>query len=355
VRFGISHVLDAIERQVGTDPAADSAVLDLGEVIRMVDLDGGRPAQLIRLGLVIDAVAKHLGDSSASVFVIADRVLLSDTDLTANEKIVIRRWSDDGLIEVIGTGGPPAAVRAREVAALTGLPLVSRQSSGYPGLTYAPSPQSGGAQLNVRTPGPGPAFPAAVLGRMWRCPEPDCPSFGGAHDGQPPAHLGGGKPRCPRHGAPLADLGGRPREVACAIRVKGIVWHRFTVSESAPVVIGRSPDGEGIGVGMALDERGLRWVSRAHIRLDLRGSSLSVTDTSTNGSTVVNRSGPGDRGQQTSLGRGESAPITEWSSVVLYEDLEIGYATRSPGAPSDGPAGSVMAEAPTQAIRLPGN
>ncbi len=352
MRFGISHVLDAIERQVGTDPAADSAVLDLGEVIRMVDLDGGRPAQLIRLGLVIDAVAKHLGDSSASVYAVADRALLSDTDLTANEKIVLRRWSDDGLIEVIGTGGPPAGVRAREVAALTGLPLLSRQSSGYPGLTYAPAASGGGAQLTLRTPGPGPAFPAGVLGRMWRCPEPDCPSFGGAHDGQPPAHLGGGNPRCPRHGAALQDMGGRPREVALSVRVRGIVWHRFTVSEAAPVVVGRSPDGDGVGVGMALDERGLRWVSRAHARFDLRGSSLTVTDTSTNGTTVIDRGGPGDRGQRATLGRGETAPVGEWTTVELYEDLEIGYATRSAGAPTDGPVGSVMTEAPTQAIRL---
>ncbi len=352
MRFGISHVLDAIERQVGTDPAAASAVLDLGEVIRMADLDGGRPAQLIRLGLVIDAVAKHLGDSSCSVYVIADRVLLSDTELTANEKIVIRRWSDDGLIEVIGTGGPPATTRAREVAALTGLPLVTRQASGYPGVTYSPAPQGGGAVLTLRAAGPGPTFPAAVLGRMWRCPESDCPSFGTAHDGQPPAHLGGGAPRCPRHGAPLQDMGPRPREVALSVRVKGIVWHRFSVSEAAPTVVGRSPDGDGVGVGMALDERGLRWVSRNHVRFELRGATLTVTDVSTNGTVVLTRSGPDDRGQPANLGRGDSAPVSEWSVVRLYEDLEIGFATRSAGPPADGPAGSVMAEAPTQAIRL---
>jgi hypothetical protein len=290
------------------------------------------------------------------VYVIADRALLSDTDLTANEKIVIRRWSDDGLIEVIGTGGPPAGVRAREVAALTGLPLITRQQSGYPGVAYAPSPQGGGVVLSLRSAGPGPVAPAPVLGRMWRCPEPDCPSFGGAHDGQPPAHVGGGKPRCPRHGAPLQDLGGKPREVALAVRVKGIVWHRFTVSESTPVVVGRSPDGEGgVGVGMALDERGLRWVSRNHIRLDLRGAVLTVTDTSTNGTIVQTRIAPGERGTPVALSRGENTQVSEWSSMVLYEDMEVGFANRSAGPPTEGPAGSVMAEAPTQAIRLAGS
>jgi hypothetical protein len=353
VRFGISHVLDAIERQVGTDPAACSAVIDLGEIVRLVDLDGGRPAQLIRIGLVIDAVAKHLGDSSAAVYAIADRAMLSDTDLTANEKIVLRRWSDDGLIEVIGNGGPPAGVRAREVAALTGLPLVTRHPSSYPGLTYTPLPQAGGAVLSIRVPGPGPQWPAPVLGRMWRCPEPDCASFGGGHDGQPPAHVAGGTPRCPRHGAPLQEMRGKPREVALAVRVKGIVWHRFTISEAAPVVVGRNPDGDGIGVGMALDERGLRWVSRNHLRLELRGTTLTATDTSTNGSKVLVREKPGERGKVVDLGRGESSPVGEWSSVQLYDDLEIGFATRSSGAPTDGPGGSVMAEAPTQAIRLP--
>ncbi len=353
MRFGISHVLDAIERQVGTDPAACSAVLDMGEVVRLVDLDGGRPAQLIRVGLVIDAVARHLGDSSAAVYAVADRALLSDTDLTANEKIVLRRWSDDGLIEVVGTGGPPSAVRAREVAALTGLPLVTRQPSSYPGLTYTPLPQTGGAVLSLRVAGPGPVWPAPVLGRMWRCPEPDCPSFGGAHDGQPPAHLAGGTPRCPRHGAPLQDVRGKAREVALAVRVKGIVWHRFTISEGAPVVVGRSPDGDGVGVGMALDERGLRWVSRNHVRLELRGATLSATDTSTNGTKVLLRTAPGDRPQLVTLARGESSPVTEWSTVELYEGMEIGYATRSDAAPANGPGGSVMAEAPTQAIRLP--
>ncbi|MBO0870540.1 MAG: FHA domain-containing protein, partial [Micromonosporaceae bacterium] len=180
VRLGISHVLDTIEKKLSTDPTGTGAVVDLGEVMRLADLDGGRPAYLLRLGLIVDAVGRHLCDDGISVYAVADRALLSDIDLTANEKIVIRRWSDDGQIEIVPNDGPPAAARAREVAALTGLPLISRQASGYPGLTYAPAASGNTINLVAKMLGPGPAAPAPVLGRRWRCPETYCASFGEA-------------------------------------------------------------------------------------------------------------------------------------------------------------------------------
>ena len=60
MRFEISKVLDAIEGRVCTDPSLARAVLDLAEVIRYQDIDGGRPASLLRLGMVIDALARRL-------------------------------------------------------------------------------------------------------------------------------------------------------------------------------------------------------------------------------------------------------------------------------------------------------
>ena len=369
MRFGVSHVLDAIERRISTDPLAAGGVADLGEVIRRADLDGGRPAHLLRLGLMVDAVGRHLSDGTVTVYAIADRSVLSDTDLTANERMVIRRWSDDGKVEVLRTGGPSAALRAREVAALTGLPLLSRNVSGYPGLSYAPAPTSSGAALIPQMIGPGPVAPAPVLGRQWRCPEPGCPSFGPPGNriadpfappqedsepaGPPPPQLMGGVPTCPRHGAPLADLGPRPRAVTLAARVDGVVWHRFPVSEAAPVPVGRAPDEvDGVGLGLALDERGLRWVSRSHVRLELRGHQLQVTDTSTNGTTVLRRGGPAEQPRRTQLGRGESAPLGEWDTVELYQGVELGRADRANGPVSGAQTGSVMADAPTQSIRL---
>jgi len=159
VRFGVSHVLDAIERRISTDPTAAGGVVDLAEVVRLADLDGGRPAHLLRLGLVIDALARHLSDGAVAMYAVADRALMSDTDLTANERMVIRRWSDDGKVEVVRAGGPAAASRIREVAALTGLPLLTRSPGSFPGLSYAPVPGPNGPQLAPQKPGPGPNAP----------------------------------------------------------------------------------------------------------------------------------------------------------------------------------------------------
>jgi hypothetical protein len=372
VRFGISHVLDAIERRISTDPTAAGGVVDLGEVVRRADLDGGRPAHLLRLGLVVDALSRHLSDSQVSVYAVADRSLMSDTDLTANERMVIRRWSDDGKVEVVRNGGPSAALRAREVAALTGLPLLSRHTSGYPGLAYSAVGSPNGISLIPQMIGPGPSAPAPVLGRQWRCPEPGCASFGppGVREPDPfapprdqvepvepglppPPQLMSGVPTCARHGTPLTDLGPRPRAVTLAARVDGVVWHRFLLAEGAPVPVGRAPeDPDGVTIGLALDERGLRWVSRSHVRFELRGHTVHVIDTSTNGTTVLLRPGPVEQPRRTPLGRGEGTTLTEWDTVELYEGIELGRADRSAGPVAGAQTGSVMADAPTQAIRL---
>jgi hypothetical protein len=353
VRFGISHVLDAIEKKLSTDPTEAGGVVDLGEVVRLTDLDGGRPAQLLRLGLLVDALNNHLADDTIALYAVADRALLSDVELTANEKIVIRRWSDDGLVEVLHTGGPSAAARAREVAALTGLPLIGRNTGGYPGLAYAPALSGNSVALIPQMIGPGPAAPAPVLGRQWRCPERECASFGPGWDGEaPPAQLRNGVPYCPRHGERLSDLGPKPRALAIAVRVNGATWHRFTLSEATPLVVGRAPEEpDSVIIGLALDERGLRWVSRAHVRLELRGHVLHARDISTNGTVLLQRNGPGEEPRRLPLSRGESAPVGEWDTLELYEDVELGRSIRSGGPQQGAPSSSVMAEAPTQAIR----
>ena len=62
MRFEVSKVLDAIEARLTTDPALARAVVDLSEVVRYADLDGGRPASMLRLGLVIDALGRHVAE-----------------------------------------------------------------------------------------------------------------------------------------------------------------------------------------------------------------------------------------------------------------------------------------------------
>src|SRR5690606_25517695 len=57
MRFEVSRVLDAIERRLSIDPVLAGAILDVEEVLRAAELDGGRPAYLPRVGTVIDALS----------------------------------------------------------------------------------------------------------------------------------------------------------------------------------------------------------------------------------------------------------------------------------------------------------
>ncbi len=353
VRFEVSRVLDAIERRLSTDPVIASGIVDLTEVVRLGDLDGGRPANLLRLGLLVDALGQRLGDSSASLYVVADRALISDTELTSNERMVIRRWSDDGLIEVLPTG-TPVVPRVREVSGLTGLPMITRVGGASP--AYAPVPVPGGVTLSAHAGQPPPAPRAAdpVLSRIWQCGEFDCPSFGPGHaTGQPPPALRGGVPTCPRHGTRLVDAGPRPLAVPMAARVEGLVRERFVVTTEAPMLIGRAPEAGGVAVGPYLDEAGIRWISRTHARLELRDGVVTITDSSTNGTTIVTRTGPAANPGHVKLNSGQSHNLGEWDIIRLYQGVEIARADRLPARSPAVTPDSVMADAPTMALRMP--
>ena len=73
MRFEVSKVLDAIETRLTTDPALARAVVDLSETVRYADLDGGRPASLLRLGLVIDALGRYVAEENVPVYAVAPR------------------------------------------------------------------------------------------------------------------------------------------------------------------------------------------------------------------------------------------------------------------------------------------
>lgn len=349
MRFGISQVLDAIEAHLTTDPLLARAVLDLAEVVRLVDLDGdtGKPATLLRLGHVIDALGRHLGEDGAAVYVVAPRGLLSDLDLTSNERMVVRRWSDEGRVEVL------AELRDRvpEVAGMLAVPVISRQAAAalrgvYPWLpaaTLVPTPQGlvappGGARPPV---GSTTAWPT----RLWRCPEPGCAGFAAPVGSQPPPRVRSGAPTCPWHETRLADAGPRPTARVLAVRVAGTVRARFVVREGAPVSVGRSP-GEGVQLGQWLDEEALRWISRTHLRVELRGTALVVTDTSTNGTIAHTRGG------SLRLPAGSAYGLGADDVLELYEGVELAAPGRFGGGHAE--VGSVMAEAPTVAMRLRG-
>ncbi|SCG58083.1 FHA domain-containing protein [Micromonospora inositola] len=380
MRFEISKVLDAIEGRVCTDPSLARAVVDLAEVIRWQDLDAGRPASLLRLGMVIDALARQLEEDSVPVYAIVHRALLSDADLTSNERMVVRRWADDGLVEVLDNPGD----RMLEVADLLGLPVLSRVRFdglggrwpwlGQAGRVLAPVPGAGGPVFIAHVGGgQSPAtgtrssVGAKLLGRQWRCPEPGCALFGGgggggafadlarvdrAPAGQPPPTLRGGVPTCPRHGARLGDAGPRPRTEVLAVRIGGLVRRRFVLTETQPVLVGRAPEQTGgITLGQWLNDESRRWISRNHVRLELRVGEVIVTDTSTNGSGI-RPAGSMAEPDRLPLAPQQSRVLAEGDIVELYPGVQIARADELPSGAPFTPT-SVMAEAPTMAMRLP--
>ena len=364
MRFEISKVLDAIEGRLCTDPALARAVVDLGEVTRYVDLDGGRPATLLRLGIVVDALGRQVEEEGVPVYVVAPRALASDQDLTSNERMVVRRWADDGLIEVLHEPGD----RVLEVADLLGLPVLSRSRFermhdrypwlGQPGRVLAPVTGSGGPALVAQVRGGRPAAAAEpspagqkLLSRIWRCPDAECGGYGAARTGraggQPPPTLRHGAPTCPRHDERLRDAGPRPRFEVLSVRVEGIVRQRFVVSDDHPVVVGRAPE-RGVMLGQWLTDEARRWISRNHVRFELRGPDLVVQDVSTNG-TGLRQGGSNDDEQRLSLKQTGRA-LGPGDLVELFPGVQVARSRTWSSGGVVNPV-SVMAEAPTMAMR----
>jgi hypothetical protein len=378
VRFEVSKVLDAIEARLTTDPALARAVVDLSEVVRYADLDGGRPASMLRLGLVIDALGRHVSEENVPVYAIGPRALLSDLDLTSNERMVVRRWADDGKVEVV----PEVGDRVLEVAEMLGVPVLTRSREeqfqanrpwvAEPGRLLAAVPGAGGPVLVARVgrgevPAVGERSPmgARLLARVWRCPESNCNMFGAANDSdspfadmrtytspvaQPPPTLKAGVPSCPRHGTKLTDAGPRPAVEVLSVRIDGVNRRRFVVSADQPVVVGRAPEGDGgVMLGQWLTDDARKWISRGHVRFALDGDQLTVTDVSTNGSGVRPGGSLEDDDRMT-LNRDETRVLGPSDVVELYAGVNVGrarmWATGGVAQPS-----SVMAEAPTMAIR----
>jgi hypothetical protein len=379
LRFEVSKVLDAIEARLSTDPALARAVVDLSEIVRYADLDDGRPASSVRLGLVIDALGRHLAEENVPVYVVVPRGLLSDTDLTSNERMVIRRWADDGKVEVV----PQLDDRVFEVAELLGVPVLTRVRGeafrdrrpwvDEPGrLLAAVAGEGGGAVLMARVGRGEPARPAErsqlgerLLARVWSCSESNCTSFGSGGDpdspfadmrtfatpvAQPPPALRAGVPTCPTHGTKLKDAGVRPAVEVLSVRVDGVIRQRFVVSTEAPVVVGRAPEGGGVMLGQWLTDDARKWISRGHVAFALApGGELTVQDVSTNGSGI-RPGGSTDDDHRITLNRNETRPLGPTDVVELYAGVNVGrskmWATGGVVQPQ-----SVMGEAPTMALR----
>ncbi|HEX6870511.1 MAG TPA: FHA domain-containing protein, partial [Micromonosporaceae bacterium] len=360
MRFEVTHVLDEIERHLTTESALAQAVVDIGQVAWFDGLDGGRPVNLLRVGLMVDALARLLGEDGIMVYPVAGRDLLTDADLTSKERMVLGRWSGDGVIEVVNT----VADRVLEVADITGLPVVT--IDGYPGLEgrypwlRGPDrvlrlvPGEGGAKLLGAPPPPAqPGGPGAtLLSRIWRCVRRDCPTFGDRRAfTQAVPRMRAGVPVCPRHDEPLHNGGPRPPAMTLALVVDGAVRERFVLRAGRPLDVGRSPDDpNGIVIGAYLSGEAVQMISRTHVRLELRDDAALVTDVSTNGTVVRSRTAPHAPSELVQLVPGAPYPLKPWDTVELYPGVILSRAdrmlTRSVGGP-----GSVMGDAPTIAIR----
>ncbi|SDT77063.1 hypothetical protein [Actinoplanes derwentensis] len=378
MRFEVSKVLDAIETRLTTDPALARAVVDLAEVVRYADLDGGRPASLVRLGLLVDALGRYMSEENVPVFAVVPRALLSDTDLTSNERMVVRRWADDGKVEVV----PSVEDRPLEVAEMLGLPVLTRDREDHfrgnrpwvtePGRLLALVSGQGGPALVARV-GRGEVAPPVsrsplgdrLLARVWRCPSTSCNAYGDGGDAdspfadmrtytspvsQPPPALRSGVPTCPRHGDRLRDVGPRPATEVFSVRVDGVIRQRFVVSEDRAVVIGRAPEGgSGVMLGQWLTDEARKWISRGHVQLSLRNGEITVTDISMNGSGV-RPNGSMDDDMRITLRRDESRPVNIDDIVELYANVLVGRSRLWSSGGLVQPE-SVMGEAPTMAFR----
>ncbi|MEV6298385.1 FHA domain-containing protein [Actinoplanes sp. NPDC051861] len=378
MRFEVSKVLDAIEARLTTDPALARGVVDLSEVVRYADLDGGRPASLVRLGLLVDALGRYMAEENVPVYAVAPRALISDTDLTSNERMVVRRWADDGKIEVV----PQLDDRVLEVAELLGLPVLTRDREDRfrdrrpwvadPGRLLALVSDQGGPTLVPRvgrgeTAPPVPRSPLGerMLARVWSCPAPNCNAYGTGGDSdspfadmrvytspvsQPPPMLRSGAPTCPRHGERLRDVGARPATEVFSVRIDGVIRQRFVVSEEKPVVVGRAPEGgSGIMLGQWLTDEARKWISRGHVQFTLRGGEVTVQDVSTNGSGI--RPGGSDNDdERITLKRQESRKLGAEDVVELYGGVHVGRSKLWASGGVVQPE-SVMGEAPTMAFR----
>lgn len=352
MRFSVSAALDTVETRLTLDPALVMAVVDVADVVRATDLDGhvSRPASLLRLGHVIDHLAARLGEGGVVVHPVVDRALLTDPDLPSNERMAVRRWADDGRVEVLDD----PADRVLQLAELLGVPVVTgrdytRLADRYPWLPAGVlTPVAGG--LAPRGAPVPPRTAGRLLERLWRCQRPDCPTFGTPYPAQPPPRLAAGVPSCPRHGTRLAAAGVRPPARVMAVRMEGAVRGRFAVREGEPTVVGRSPEvgppATGVALASWLGAEAMRWVSRSHLRLELHGGAVVVVDTSTNGTVVRTPTGA------VVLTAGQPYRLGADDVVELYRGVELA----APGRLRDAAAaGSVMAEAPTVALRRPGD
>jgi hypothetical protein len=136
-----------------------------------------------------------------------------------------------------------------------------------------------------------------------------------------------------------------------AVRIGGQIRRRFVVAADRPVVVGRAPDQPGgIMLGQWLNDEARRWISRSHVRFELRGGELVAQDMSTNGSGV-RQGGSMDDVDRVPLANQQALVLEPGDIVELFPGVQVGRPASMASGGGFHPT-SVMAEAPTMSMRL---
>jgi hypothetical protein len=303
---------------LANSPDSADALVDIANVVRNDRLGGCGPADLDRLERVAGALAELYGSAGVALFGIADRALLAQSDLFLDPR-QLRTLRDLAGLQQIHVADK-ADVDLLQAAWETGLPIItSDQFRGhrreFPWLNERDdavllpwADDHGNVALRHVTLGrradwelsiseerdllvqQGIDARIEVLGRYWSCPDRRCPRHEPAS--KPFILLPlvrGGRLICDLHGREMIDQGARPRMAQLKILRDGALRDRFTVVEGEPVEVGRS--GTGVDLCPFLDGALLARASRRHLRFDVDPGGLTITDLSTNGTTLFLRDG----------------------------------------------------------------
>ncbi|MEV4824508.1 FHA domain-containing protein [Micromonospora sp. NPDC049274] len=379
------------EAQLTLDAMAADFVVDLSNVMRDDRLCGSRPVDLRRFLDLLAALVAYTGDEAVQVYAVADRSLLRQPGLTADEKATLHRWYERGRIEV----RPGADDRLIELAETAELRVISRDNfeDAYREHPWIPGNRDrflhavsgpGGAGVVV-VPRIMPTPPEwhisrkeeesrllragmydrrhatgarrELLTRQWRCPRRDCPMFGDAAAvDQPVPVYRQGVVRCPTHHEPMADIGPSTPRVQLKVRIDGVSQARFMVRADAAVVVGRAPvEPGGVALASWLTPSARNWISRRHVELSWDGTALAVRDLSANG-TRIRREGTPETGRR--IGAGRPWRLRKGEVIVLHEGVELvlsgrAFVFENPAQPP-APRGALAEEAATPTmIRRP--
>lgn len=387
MRFEVSRVMDTVEQRLTTDITLAQAVVDLADVARFQELDGGRPVNLLRVGMVLDALAQYLLDGAAMLFPIAGRELISDQSLTSKERMVLGRWVDSGRIEAV----PMVGDRVIEVADFSGMPVIARRSyrqyaERFPWLTSSPERvlrldrRPGKAVL---TPDAGSDSPSASAGSSpseatgaprsvgrYAAERTVTPEKGervfqprarqaetrvstrAIEPAAEPSSLGAtllarswrcGEDLCPSFG-PDREIGEPvPRLLkgvpSCPRHERPLTDNGSRPAEYPVAVViedavrlrfpvtAAAPVHVGrdadISLKLWLHESSSSWIADRHLRLDIIDGGLVVTGAGENGTVVWHRTAPGDAPQSVRLYEGQRYALGRHDTIELYTGVEL--------------------------------